>query len=231
MSNKLDLLNQRFGMLTVTRNTGRKNCSRSYLWECECDCGNKIERPSSELKRGNVWNCGCMRMYSHTSDIRYSSLPKKGSPTHNSWRAAKERVRNIEAYRRRGMCKGLHNSFKAFYEILGERPPGMSVDRIDNDLGYYCGSCSECRSKNWPLNIRWATEWEQIMNNGQTKVVFIKGVALSITRAAQYLKVDRHRLSKYLNTCGDINSFINESCIDLANPDMVRSEILMHGIK
>ena len=69
------------------------------------------------------------------------------------------------------------------------------------------------------------------MNNGQTKVVFIKGVALSITRAAQYLKVDRHRLSKYLNTCGDINSFISESCIDLANPDMVRSEILMHGIK
>jgi hypothetical protein len=227
MSNKLNLLNQKFGLLTAIEDTQLKNSNRVSLWECVCDCGNKVTRPASELTRGKAWSCGCTRMYSHTNNIKPPYLPKKGSPTHNSWRAAKERVRNIESYRVRGMCKGLKNSFYSFYSLVGERPPHHSIDRIDNDLGYYCGGCSECREKGWPMNIRWATEEQQSLNNGQTRLVYIKGKPLSITRAAQYLKVDRHRLSKYLSTKGDIESFILERNIDLENPNEVRSEILM----
>jgi hypothetical protein len=39
-----------------------------------------------------------------------------------------------------------------------------SVDRINNCLGYFCGSCSDCLKNQWPLNVRWATHKEQLRN-------------------------------------------------------------------
>jgi hypothetical protein len=45
---------------------------------------------------------------------------------------------------------------------LGPRPKGCSIDRIDNDQGY------------WPGNIRWATKSEQ--NNNQRRSEIYKTV-------------------------------------------------------
>ena len=50
------------------------------------------------------------------------------------------------------MCDEWLNSYAAFLAYMGERPEGMTLDRIDVDGNYE------------PGNVRWATPLEQARN-------------------------------------------------------------------
>lgn len=55
-----DLVGNRYGMLSVIRESGR-TADRHILWECLCDCGRKTFVSSKELVSGHTKSCGCMK--------------------------------------------------------------------------------------------------------------------------------------------------------------------------
>jgi len=59
-SKRKDLTGQRFGKLTVLRATSSLD-RKNVVWECECDCGNKLNVRTYLLTSGNTQSCGCLR--------------------------------------------------------------------------------------------------------------------------------------------------------------------------
>lgn len=161
--NRLDLSGQRFGRLVVTEFAFTNN-SRKSVWRCTCDCGTAVEVPGFRLRSGHTSSCGCLQR--EVGDANLAAGHRQnfvhgwvGTPTYKSWDSAKQRCFNpnddhYDRYGGRGitMCMRWRRSFKAFLADMGERPEGMTLDRINNDGHYEPGNC------------RWATGSEQSSN-------------------------------------------------------------------
>lgn len=57
----IDLLNQRFGRLTVIEKSQKTNASHHIFWKCKCDCGNIVEISGASLRNGDTKSCGCYK--------------------------------------------------------------------------------------------------------------------------------------------------------------------------
>ena len=60
MGKFIDLVNQKYGNLTVIQR-GENKYGRT-AWICECNCGNKCHITGNDLRTGKVTSCGCQKI-------------------------------------------------------------------------------------------------------------------------------------------------------------------------
>lgn len=163
-----DLTRKTFGKLTALVRTATKGSSKKSKWSCVCSCGRSAEVFATHLIRGNTTSCGCC-----------FGRPVKKIPAHASWVAMKARCLNPNhpAYHRYGgrgieICD-LWSGFECFYADMGDRPEGMSLDRINTDGNYE------------PNNCRWATPSEQSNNMSTNRRINFEGELLTVAEVSK----------------------------------------------
>ena len=67
------------------------------------------------------------------------------------------------------VCQRWRDSFDAFVEDMGVRPNGLTLERMENDKGYYKGNCM------------WATRQEQALNTRRLRLVEWNGRTMCIS--------------------------------------------------
>lgn len=119
----------------------------------------------------------------------------KQSKTLKSWLNAKARCfckthPKYAQYGARGITMDAEwvNNFNSFLRDMGECPPGLSLDRIDNDGNYQPGNC------------RWATPSQQTRNRRATLSVVAGGMEMPLIQALEQFnspiayRTVRHRI-------------------------------------
>lgn len=158
MTRALELVGKKFNSLTVVERSLTGRVPGRIYWVCRCDCGNESTQASGCLTSGNAKSCGCQQ-YGKSTLKHGHSRRGKTTRTFTTWVGMRQRCSNPNGgrwaeYGGRGIkvCDRWLNSFENFLYDMGEKPVGMSLDRIDVNGDYEPGNC------------RWATFKVQAQN-------------------------------------------------------------------
>jgi len=156
----IDLSGNRFGRLIVIERAG-SDLGGNAKWRVFCDCGKETIVSGCSLRYGYTKSCGCLRreIIINRNTTHGDSCSRSVSREYGIWNGMKSRCTNrkckdFKYYGGRGIkvcCRWL-DSFDNFLKDMGRCPPGLSIERKNNDGDYEPGNCL------------WATQSDQIKN-------------------------------------------------------------------
>ena len=205
MKTPRDLTGQKFGRLTVLRQAPDKikpSGAHSKMWECKCDCGNIKIISRSSLVSGDTVSCGCYhKEHAHDYGKKHGLTNTK---LYTKWSGIVQRCTNPNAihydmYGGRGItiCDEWRNDFYSFYSwsIENGYKDGLTIDRIDNNKGYY------------PENCRWTDLETQANNTRRNHYITYNNETKTLTQWARLLNVNVETL-RYRVNHGNMKDFL-----------------------
>lgn len=182
--NRLTILRE----IRRTRNKYSGKLERNF--KCQCTCGKIIHISGSWLRNSRKKSCGClnlemMKINGHKRGVHFHSVTNnKNNKTYKSWCAMKTRCtwkkhHAHERYKDLYIDPDWKNSFQAFLRDMGERPPKTSLDRIDNEKGYFKANC------------RWADAQTQANNRRTNKLAKYHDIIYTVSELAQKAGISR----------------------------------------
>lgn len=165
-----------FGRLTVVEFDHRERCpsgTRIY-WRCRCSCGVEKVINANRLFMGRNVSCGtCPKPGGSRSEWPgYSSLKGAIGRCYNPHNASYHDygMRGIEVCDRWRFGTDGKTGFECFFEDMGPRPSGKTLDRIRVEGNYE------------PSNCRWATKKQQQQNQRRAIYANIGGVPVPLKK-------------------------------------------------
>jgi len=185
----MDIINKTFGRLTVIKRNGSDKHGKS-LWLCHCDCGNEVIIIGQNLKNGVTRSCGCLQKElltkkNITHGMTYTKL-------YVDWIQMRKRCKNKKnkSYKNYG-ARGITVcdrwlKFENFYRDMGDKPEGLTLERIDNNGNYE------------PNNCKWATRKVQANNSRRNVIIEYLGQKKNIAQWAKDLGIKYNTLVQRL---------------------------------
>ena len=223
-ANLIDLTGQIFGRWTVI---GRATGHKEAHWTCRCICKNFGVVSGSSLRRGGSTSCGCFHSeVSAEIHLRHGALIGGGRTSeYNSWASMITRCfdQNHPSYKNYGgRGIGIDDprwlKFENFIGDMGKKPPGTTLERVDNNLGYSKENCI------------WGTHEVQSRNKRNNSWVTVQGNDLLLIDACEKYGVSltnvRTRVSRYgTSHTKEFHALLDKKLSQSAGPIPVRPAV------
>lgn len=151
-----DMTGQKIGRLTFIKEV--KKDGKGGYWECLCECGNTTITTGTLIRVGHTTSCGCYKWEQIMAAV--TSHGQSSNPTYFLWntmhaRCYYEKSNSYPNYGGRGIgvCERWHH-FPNFYEDMGDRPEGLSLERVDVNKDYSPENCIWDTPSNQAYNQR-----------------------------------------------------------------------------
>ncbi len=165
----------------------------AVVWRCRCKCGREVKRDRQTLIRSKTLHCGeCRR-------IGTSPPGRTLHPLYKCWSHMIDRCHNpgnksFPDYGARGISicprwltgEGELTGFECFALDMGEKEPGLTIERLDVNVGYQ------------PSNCIWASRVVQGRNRRVVKLIEFGGETRSIPEWAAHLGIAYFTLMRRL---------------------------------
>jgi hypothetical protein len=211
----IDLTGRQFGHLTVLQVDGK--IGRHIAWLCVCRCGSERRIPGTNLVRSHTQSCGCLKVERNAARSAASIMLH---PNYGTWCAMNARCKDeghieFTNYGGRGIqvC-ARWDSFIAFCVDMGVKPPGTSIDRIDNDKGYSKDNC------------RWATQKQQARNTRRTVHVEFRGERVALADLCDAFGVPHRHAARDLRAGHTVEQILKLEPRPRKNPWDTRRRLL-----
>lgn len=148
MTQRIELVGQRFGRLEVTKKL--PNTKWCVYWECRCDCGSIKQVDGKALRRGSTRSCGCL----WAESIALNSERMKLRPYEGLYnRFLYQRPELVSPEFTYEVFLGFTETNECHYcgtTVIWQKYSAKScrynLDRKDNKLGYTIDNCVVCCS-------------------------------------------------------------------------------------